>query len=56
MLLVFVPDDRRLSPEGVFLKMALSTQLQEKAEDFGITFKLDVCGLYKVMGAVHRPY
>ncbi len=33
------------------MKMALSPQLQERAEEFGITFKLDVCGLYKVMGA-----
>ena len=49
LLLCFIS---RLSPEGVFLDMALSSQLQEKAEECGITFRLDVCGLYKVIGHI----
>ena len=32
--------------------MALSLKEQEKAEDFGITLKLDICGLYKVSDSV----
>ena len=36
------------SPEAVFLDLALSLKSQELAESFGVTFKLDVCGLYKV--------
>ncbi|CAI8053290.1 Ultraviolet-B receptor UVR8 [Geodia barretti] len=35
-------------PDSIFLDMALSLKEQEKAEDFGITLKLDICGLYKV--------
>ena len=42
-----------LSPEKIFLDLALSQKTHEKAEDFGITFKLDVCGLYKVI-LIHR--
>jgi hypothetical protein len=36
------------SPEAIFLDLALSLKSQELAESFGVTFKLDVCGLYKV--------
>lgn len=36
------------SPEAIFLDLASSLKSQEMAEDFGVTFKLDVCGLYKV--------
>lgn len=36
------------SPDSLFLSMAVSPKEQEKAEDFGITLKLDICGLYKV--------
>ena len=36
------------SPEAVFLELAMSLKSQEEAESYGVTFKLDVCGLYKV--------
>jgi len=39
---------QRLSPESLFLDYALSSKMNERAEDFGVTFRLDVCGLYKV--------
>jgi len=39
-----------LSPESLFLDYALSSKMNERAEDFGVTFRLDVCGLYKVCG------
>lgn len=42
----------RLSPESIFLDMALSSKMQERAENFGITFRLDICGLYKVCQVV----
>ena len=32
--------------------MALSSKMQERAENFGITFRLDICGLYKVCQGV----
>lgn len=38
----------RLCPDSVFLDLALSTKSQEKAEELGITLKLDICGLYRV--------
>ncbi len=40
----------RLSPESLFLDLALSSKGNGKAQELGITFRLDVCGLYKVCG------
>ena len=40
----------RLSPEAIFLDYALRSKSHDKAQEFGITFKLDVCGLYQVRG------
>jgi len=39
---------QKRSPEALFHELALNPKTQEKAENFGITYKLDVCGLYKV--------
>ncbi len=39
---------QKRSPEALFNELALNPKTQEKAEEFGITYKLDVCGLYKV--------
>lgn len=36
-----------LSPEDIFLQLILSSKSHEKAEEFGITYRLDVCGLYQ---------
>lgn len=35
------------SPEDVFLGLLLSCKSHERAEEFGITYRLDVCGLYQ---------
>ena len=43
------------SPEAIFLDKAMSLKSHEDAEGFGVTFKLDVCGLYKVSLIVHAP-
>lgn len=37
-----------LSPEDIFLQLILSCRSHEQAEEFGITYRLDVCGLYQV--------
>ena len=39
---------QKRSPEQLFEDLALNPKTQEKAEEFGITYRLDVCGLYKV--------
>ena len=39
---------QKRSAETLFQELALNPKTLEKAEEFGITFKLDVCGLYKV--------
>jgi hypothetical protein len=39
---------QKLCPDSIFLDLALSPKKQEKAEEFGITLKLDICGLYQV--------
>ena len=36
-----------VSPEATFLDLVMSTKLQEQGEKFGITYRLDVCGLYQ---------
>ena len=36
-----------LSPEDIFLQLVLSSKSHERAEEFGITYRLDVCGLYQ---------
>ena len=36
-----------LSPEDIFLQLVLSSKSHEGAEEFGITYRLDVCGLYQ---------
>ncbi len=35
-----------LSPEDIFLQLVLSSKSHEMAEEFGITYRLDICGLY----------
>ena len=45
---VYVCTGNRLSPDAIFLDLALSSKQQEKAEEFGISLKLDICGLYRV--------
>lgn len=39
---------QKRSPELLFNELALNPKTLEKAEEFGITYKLDICGLYKV--------
>lgn len=34
-------------PEDIFLQLVLSSKSHERAEEFGITYRLDVCGLYQ---------
>ena len=36
-----------LFPEDIFLELILSSKSHEVAEEFGITYRLDVCGLYQ---------
>ena len=36
-----------LSPEATFLRFVMSSKSHEQGEEFGITYRLDVCGLYK---------
>ncbi|XP_064397834.1 uncharacterized protein LOC135344542 isoform X2 [Halichondria panicea] len=40
---------QKRSPEALFNELALNPKTQEKAEEFGITYKLDICGLYKIV-------
>ncbi len=39
---------QKRSPEALFNELALNPKTRDKAEEFGITYKLDICGLYKV--------
>ena len=36
-----------VSPEATFLNFVMSSKSHEKGEEFGITYRLDVCGLYQ---------
>ena len=36
-----------LCPEAMFLGLVSGSRSHERAEEFGITYRLDVCGLYQ---------
>ena len=36
-----------VSPEATFLKFVMSSKSHTQGEEFGITYRLDVCGLYQ---------
>ena len=40
------------SPESMFLDHALSSDTHHLTDELAITYRLDICGLYKVRGRV----